>query len=259
MCFQRDKRFRTKEYLGMIDFDFFKRQIDEAVENNCKFLTMASRGEPILHPKFNKILEYCKDKFFELKINTNATKLTPELIKTILDCGANIVVFSIDAYDKETFEKIRKGGNFDEVLKNIKLFAEIKKSNPKYNKTVTRVSGVFLEDQEYDQNSDKFLSFWKPYVDEVSFVKLRTRWNSYENESINLKDPCILSLERIYIWFDGICSPCDIDYKSYLNIGSVKEHSIKEIWNGERMSKVRELLKEGKRYMFVPCDRCSRV
>ena len=254
MCFQSDHSFRTKEYMGMMDFGIFKDIVDQAVESNCKFLTLASRGEPTLHKKFGKMLEYCKGKFLELKINTNATKMSKELSYEILEAGVNIVVFSVDSYYKEEYERIRAGGNFEKVLENIQKFCEIKLMNTKYHKTSTRVSGVYLDGI---QSKSNFLDFWKNIVDTVTFTSAIPRWDTYNNSPMNHNKPCAILWERMYIWYDGTCNPCDFDYKSKLRVGNVQYESIKEIWLGEGYNMYRNMFLQGKRLQMNPCNKCN--
>ena len=254
MCFQSDPSFRTKDYMGKMDFEFFKDIIDQAVENNCKALTLASRGEPLLHNKFGEMVDYCKNKFFELKINTNATPLTEELSYAILDAGVDIVVFSVDSHYKEQYEKIRIDGNFDKILNNINRFCEIKRLKSQYMKTSTRIAGVYLDE---NQSKKDFLTFWGNIVDNVSFSDAVPRWNTYNNGFLNYNEPCSLLWERMYVWYDGTCNPCDYDYKSILEVGSAKETLLKEIWLGEHYKRYRNLFLNGKRPSLFPCNRCN--
>ena len=60
----------------------------------------------------------------------------------------------------------------------------------------------------------------------------------------------------MYVWFDGICNPCDADYKSELSVGNIQKNSLREIWNGEKYSKLRSLHLDSKRNLCYPCDRC---
>ena len=65
MCFQIDETFTSNnKFMGMIDFELFKKIIDDAVAGGTKAITLASRGEPTLHPKLGEMLEYCSGKFF---------------------------------------------------------------------------------------------------------------------------------------------------------------------------------------------------
>ena len=78
-CYQTDSELTKKinGHMGFMDFDLFKSVVDQA-EGNVEFLTLASRGEPTIHPKFHELMGYLRDKFLGLKINTNASRLTEE-------------------------------------------------------------------------------------------------------------------------------------------------------------------------------------
>ena len=74
MCFQTDKSFTTSGYMGKMSLELFKNITTEADMVGIGALTLASRGEPLLHPDIIDMLEHVKDKFIEKKINTNATR-----------------------------------------------------------------------------------------------------------------------------------------------------------------------------------------
>jgi radical SAM protein with 4Fe4S-binding SPASM domain len=255
MCFQIDETFtKSKEFMGMIDLELFKQIIDEAHKNGTKAITLASRGEPTLHPNLDKMLEYCKDKFLEFKLNTNAIKLSEKLCHTILQSNVTDIVFSVDSYQKKSYESIRVGGNFDILLKNIKRFHEIRKNFYPNSKCATRISGVKV-DQKMDSN--EFKNFWQDIVDHVAMVDLQYRWDTYHNPTdVASNDPCRYLWERMYIWYDGTVNPCDTDYKSELSTGSIKNNSISEIWNGKEYSLLRNSHLNGQRTKCYPCDRC---
>ena len=48
--------------MGMMPWDIFTKIVDEANLNNCKAITLASRGEPTLHPKLPEMIEYISKK-----------------------------------------------------------------------------------------------------------------------------------------------------------------------------------------------------
>jgi radical SAM protein with 4Fe4S-binding SPASM domain len=69
--------------------------------------------------------------------------------------------------------------------------------------------------------------------------------------------PCEFLWGEMYVWYDGKCNPCDVDYKSELEVGNINKNSIKEIWNGELYKNLRSSHLSGKRSECFPCDRCS--
>ena len=237
----------------MMDPELFKTLVDQAVEHKCRAITLASRGEPTLHKRLGEMLAYCKGKFFELKINSNATKLTERMCYEILDAGVDIVVFSVDSSDKEEYEKIRVGGRFEEVLANIRKFHAIRNSNPTYTKTAIRLSGVDLGIQDKDEYNE----FWKDLGDNVSIGDTAFRWDTYNNPLTQTDRPCNVLWQRMYVWWDGTCNPCDYDYKSELRVGNAKETALTDIWLGKQFTKHREMHLAEMRDQMLPCNRCN--
>jgi radical SAM protein with 4Fe4S-binding SPASM domain len=254
-CFQIDDYFRDKDKNGFINLKLFRKIIDDAVNSGVKALTMASRGEPLLHPDFNKMLDYVKGKFLELKINTNAMLLDEKMINAILRNEVNEVVFSIESTNEKDYSKKRVGGDFNRVLENIKKFNEIRKECYKNSKTNTRISGVILKQNE-DQK--EYVRFWSKYVDYIATVNFIDRNKTYKKkEEYSHKEPCSLLWNRMYIWWNGDCNPCDYDYKSELKFGNLKINSIEEIWNSDTMQKIRETHLLKLRNKLSPCNVCE--
>lgn len=237
-----------------MDINLYKKIIDESQNNGTKAITFGSRGEPTIHPEFISFLNYAGNKFLDIKLITNATRLTDELIHTIFKNKIHQVVFSIDSEEKETYERLRKFSNYEKMLKNVKRYNEIKKQYPNVN-TITRVSGVKVEET---QDEEKFCEFWKDYADEVVMKRAFNRWDTYNNEKMeDFTEPCSYIWERMYIWFDGKVNPCDADYKSFLSYGDVTKKSIKELWNENSIEKLRKLHLNKLRCKANPCDRCG--
>ena len=155
-CFETDKTFTNKKsgYMGTMNLDLFKKIIDQA-ENNIEFLSLASRGEPLISKNIVPMLKYTEKKFLNLKINTNASLLNEEKIHAVLGGGVGTIVFSADAADKELYSKLRVNGKLEKVLKNIELFNNIKEKQYKNNKIITRVSGVKVNDEQSIESMTK--------------------------------------------------------------------------------------------------------
>lgn len=255
-CFQVDPDFTRKPYAGIMDIELFKRVIDECEENGTGAITLASRGEPTLHPKFSEMLEYASGKFFELKINTNGTRLTDEICHSIFKNEVNDIVLSIDTEQKDLFEKYRKNANFDEVVENVQNLYKIRKKFYPNSITAIRISGVYCGPE---QDNEKFAEFWGQWADEITISDVEERWDTYNNPiHPDLSTPCAYVWERFYVWWDGVCNPCDVDYKSKLSSGTLDDtNSIKDIWNSKEYKLLRLNHESGMRSGCYPCDRCG--
>ena len=256
-CFQVDKSFTKKPFMGVIDFDFFKKVVDQADELETGAISLASRGEPTMHKKIIEMLEYINHKknIHELKINTNGTYLTDKMCHAIFKNNVTQVVISSDHYIKKDYERLRLGSNFEKVVKNVDMLFDIRKKHYPDSITELRISGV---DSERDLDREKFRDFWIKRCDHVSASYAETRWNTYENEILpDVKDPCQFLWDRMYVWFDGKVNPCDNDYKSYLSYGNAKEYNLKELWNNNQISNIRKKHLNESRDEINPCDRCG--
>ena len=256
-CFQTDKSFTKKPYMGVIDFDFFKKIIDQADKLETGAITIASRGEPTMHKQYIEMLEYInqKENIFEIKTNTNGTYLTEKMCHAIFKNNVTQIVISSDHYIKKDYERLRLGSNFEKVVKNVDMLFNIRKKFYPDSFTEIRISGI---DNERNLDREKFRNFWIKRCDHVTASFPLERWNTYENEVLpNIKDPCENLWDRMYVWFDGKVNPCDADYKSYLSYGSAKEYNLKELWNNKAISKTREQHTKKNRNEINPCDRCG--
>jgi len=253
-CYQTDQSFSRKSggHMGMMPLDTFKRTIDE-LEGNVEAVTLASRGEPLVCPDIEPMLEYLSGKFLGLKMNTNAWFLDEQKAHAILAAEPNTLVFSADAADDELYAKLRVGGKLQRVLDNIKQFHEIKEKHYPNSRIITRVSGVRFTEE---QNMDDLEAFWHDYVDQVAFVDYNPWINSYENDANGITAPCSDLWRRAFVWWDGLVNPCDVDYRSDLAAGNVQEKSLSEIWRGEEYEELRQRHLNNSRQDISPCKGC---
>ena len=256
-CYQTDLNFSNSQspFMGFMDFDMFRRVIDQ-IEGFVPYITFASRGEPTLNPKFIDMLDYCKDKFLDIKINTNASALNKKKINKILDI-CDTVVFSIDTPDKELYPDIRVGGDLEKVLKNIALFNEIRSTHPRRKKVSSRASGVLFNPEI--QSEEDYKKIFSPLFDQTAFVQYNPWEKIYSLPENDIKAPCQQPFYRFFIWFDGSYNCCDMDYKSILLKDAIKiseKFSVKDAWNCQTLKNIREIHHSFKRDSLEPCKRC---
>ena len=251
MCFQNDENLRKMEG-GNMDIALWEKVIDEASKNGCGALTIAGRGEPLINKNIVKMLDYLKDKFFEVKLNTNALLMNDDIMRSILRNDI-CVVFSAEGSNEAEYTGIRKGGDFNVLVANIKRFHQLREEEFPDSASRTRICGVSFESID----SQKYYEFWKDLVDEVAITQYEERKDTYNNKRTIQESRCARLWQRVYVWWDGDVSPCDVDYLKKLNMGNANKESIKNIWNGERFMKIRQLHQCGKRDLVSPCDRCD--
>ena len=113
-------------------------------------------GEVFLHEKILYILEQAKKYKVDIEIVTNGLLLTGKIVNLLLDVLTEIT-FSIDSVNKETYEKIRVGANFEKLLENIDMFNNLNKE--RNCKVFTRLTMVVMKSNYKEiENIIKFAS-----------------------------------------------------------------------------------------------------
>ena len=253
-CFETDKSFTNKKngFMGTMKLELFKDIIDQA-HKNVEFISLASRGEPLVCKDIDKMLEYTTGKFLNLKINTNASLLNEKSIHAILSGGVKTVVFSADAADEDLYAKLRVNGNLKTVLKNIEQFNKIKTTKYPNKKIITRVSGVKVND---NQDINEMQKLWGSLVNQVAFVDYNPWENVYESNESQINKPCSDLWRRMFVWWDGKANPCDTDYKSILSPGNFKNLNIEKLWNSDVYNNLRQKHEIKLRKNIFPCKNC---
>ena len=256
-CYQKYDDFTTKSngFMGTMSYELFKSLIDQA-EGNCEAVTLSSRGEPLICPDIEKMLEYAAGKFLALKLNTNAWFLDEEKCHSILKAGVNILVFSVDAASEPAYSQLRVRGNLERVYKNIKLFSEIRSRFYPSSKTITRISGV-----NFPQSADvaAMKKLWGGIVDQIYKVNYNPLDFTYKDQINDIADPCSELWLRTFVWWNGVVNPCENDYKSTLSVGNAMENSIEDLWRSEKYMDLRGRHISKRRSKCSPCNQCRMV
>lgn len=256
-CYQTDRTFtdRRTGSMGVMSLELFKEVIDQA-EGRCEAVTLASRGEPLLAPRLKEMLVYTTGKFLAVKLNTNASLLDEAMCHAILDAGVNTVVFSVDAATEPAYSQLRVGGQLERVVRNIERFQDIRTHHDHGARTITRVSGVRVNGAS---GMDDMEAFWGHLVDQVAFVQYNPWENTYERPVNGITTPCSDLWRRLFVWWDGTVNPCDVDYRSTLAVGNVREQSLSRLWRSEAYERLRMQHLNRLRSQCSPCNRCTVI
>src|SRR5579872_2641518 len=95
----------------------------QSIRDRPRHLWLTQLGEPMLNKHLTDYVKAAKSSGHHVGFTTNGSMMTETKARDLLLAGVDHVVFSFDGATKKTFEKIRIGGNFDEVVANIKGFA----------------------------------------------------------------------------------------------------------------------------------------
>lgn len=239
---------------GYMDFDLFKKVIDEGIEYGLYAIKLNSgaRGEPLLHKNIATMVEYAKKKgIIDVYMNTNAVLLTQRLGKKLIDAGLDRISISFEGTEPEIYEKYRAGAKFDKVRRNILEFIKLRNS---LNSEIPKIRIQTVATPELLPEIKEYGKYWSKLVDEVAFIDFK----DYSNKKKDLVSDwvCPYLWQRMMITWDGTISVCGFDYTDDHKLGNVKKDSIREAWKGKEMERIRKLHREGKSHVIAICNGC---
>lgn len=100
-------------------------------------------AEPLLNPNIGEIIKSIKNENKDIQVTlvTNGTLLNEKNASILLESGIDKISISVDSCEKELFEKLRKGANFEIVIDNIRNAVALKnKINEKCKIGIVTVS-----------------------------------------------------------------------------------------------------------------------
>lgn len=247
-------QWNLKRPRGKMSFDLFKKIVNEVVKENDKTRIWPSlMGDAtLLGDGMIDMVKYASLKGVRVHLNTNGILLERKLANDLIYANPREIIFGIDAVTPETYSKIRKGGNYYTVIRNIKYVIEHKQSHQK-------VGVQFIEMEENTHEMEAFKKFWLDY--DVT-VKLRPKigWgNTVKTEYLVIPEekriPCAWLMRTCSIRWNGEMSQCDSDHEGRYCPGNINKQTIKEVWNGE-LAKRRERHWQGD-FSHEPCVSCK--
>ena len=232
------------EGLGIsINFENFKKIIDECANNNLLSLFIANGSEPLIFKEFRDYISYAAKKIPDIAVFTNALKLDKDTTDFLIDSGITRINISLDAATKETYKKIR-GGDLEFIENNINYLLSKK---TELQRPLVRVSFCVQDDNLHEV--ERFKNKWEGRVDSVEFQSLH-KFDSLEGinkitntTKISLEDSkhfCSSPFGYIAVWSNGDISPCCSFFGQKIVLGNINSETIKEAWQSSISNTIRQ-------------------
>ncbi|MFA5391139.1 MAG: radical SAM protein [Candidatus Omnitrophota bacterium] len=280
-----------KEKPRDLTLEQFKMIVDQFPD--LKWLGTTGIGSSFLNKDYLKMLEYAKKKKVYIELFDPCHRLDAGLAEKIVADGLlDRLYISIDGATKETYEKIRVGADFDQVVHNIKYIVDAKRKHKtmfpeisfhfiisKTNyKEVPRMIELVYELTRHDNIGVMFSHLLHPFEEIKGDVfvlpkalkeethqlskkhKVRAIWGKNAREE---KQPINKCTEWImpFIFADGSVIPCCAgneanrrDFQVKHRLGNIFEEPFAAIWNGPKYRNLRDAIHRG--YVPIPCQDC---
>ena len=277
------RRFYRERGGDFLPVELWRRMADEAGEYGS-FLRCTGGGEPLMHPHMVEMAEYARQRGARLWINTNGSMFGPDAqgrarLERILRCGTDLIEFSMDAGDAETYARLRpplRGRPkdparwFEDHVGNVR--AAVRRRTEL--RSGTRVVVSLIRQESIRDRIDEYVRF---YMEDVGVDEVITRkflsWDDnsrvgldhsldehlYRDLPAGKKEPCVWPFERLNVDTLGRVALCgqDISFRTSGLFPNLHESSIKDVWRSEKFDWYRRMHLDGRGAECFPCRGCS--
>lgn len=211
-CRNCAQNYNDDIYHNLLFSDINKKLNDSRWTSDSKDLIIASQGETFMSDAYKSLLFSEELNRESITIHTNGTLLNSTNLEKLYKKYKDIsILISIDAATKETYSKIRLGGNFDALMNNLKLISEERKQGKIKSVSILFVlqSGNYKElpdacrlaiDFGFDVFDASRIANWYTYTEEeFKDISMYDECNNPKPELEQiLKDPIFKSKDIIF-------------------------------------------------------------
>lgn len=250
--------------VGFMTLQTFERVLRQ-IPTYQKMLRLHHFGEPVLHPELPSLIGMTSASGLVPLISVNPATLTIEMIEKLVKSGTGIVVFSIDSLRSDRLYEIRGiRKSSDYCLEMIDAFISLSRSaGSTVFKVIQMVSLTANEDER-----KSFLALKERYPEEDVHLYISGNFGFGDieivKETCRGEDAPLLAgrflcrapFDDIVVLWNGDVVLCCYDYDGSNVIGNVNEASVREIWNSERISLLRQLFLKRETGNLPLCGKC---
>lgn len=243
---------RQAKFIGIEDFT----KILDDIKPHTDYIYFHVKGEPLLHPKIDQLLDISHEKGFKVNITTNGTLIRKNAHKLLGKPALRQMNFSLHSFDghegstdregyiTSILSFVREATAASDMLVSFRLWNLNRDNETNLERSRNRAT---LELIEKEFGLDYRI---EEKVIPGSGIKLTDRiylnqdhefdWPSLQAKEDDGRGFCHGLRNQAGILVDGTVIPCCLDGEGVINLGNVYETSFSEIIEGERATRLYE-------------------
>ncbi|MBI4712404.1 MAG: radical SAM protein [Planctomycetes bacterium] len=273
ICWVQQTKIQRKK--DLMSLDEFKKIIND-IKGFCGGIILGFTGEPMLNKEIYSMIKYAVQNGLITSMITNATLLGQGGVIDLLDSELHDLFLSIDGATKETYEHLRQGAKFDNVVNDVRNLMQIKKKRGQYyprvhmQMVVTKtnvheissykqlaerlgVDRAYVKTLHIEQRGDE--KYVNTILNEYFIEGDHARYQLDKTGKLELKTEFHFcpKWENPVITCDGQIVLCCFDIEGQYSFGNIFQEDFKMIWNKQKNKVIRQQAK--KRSLSI-CQNC---
>ena len=243
---------------GTMEMDLYEKIIRECSRYKIRCLHLHNFGEPLLDKLLSERIRIAKKAGLKrVKIISNGSLLTEEKTRELIESGLDELKISIDGHSPETFEKIRKKLKYADVVENIRQFIKIRDGQ---GSATPRLTLNFVRSKDNQSEEKAFIQYWRGKVDSISIDKVHNWGIQYLNplKKSVIRKPCLRVWNTFTVLWNGDVALCCLDYDGKVILGNLEQESFQDIWQGEKLRRIRQYHIQADLSQIPICENCSK-
>jgi len=272
---------------GNMDLALFRGIVDELADSLLAILFW-DWGEPFLNPCAYDMIRYARRAGIKIISSTNGHVFAGgDQAREVVESGLDVLVFSVDGITQETYQHFRQKGRLDTVEEGIRRVVAEKRRSGSHT-PIVNLRFIVMQHSEHEvpllQEFAQGLGVDVLTLRKFHFVPGATQGCDLGTEVRDRaggglvptelrfqlpllaqdsrtpvrvsRNPCRNLWNCPTVHWDGTVCSCFMDYNERRPLGSLRQDSFREIWNGESYRRLRREFR--RRWRELPlCGECA--
>ena len=237
---------RQKQFISVEDF---AKRLDQ-IKPHTDYIYLHVKGEPLLHPKIDQLLDLSHEKGFKVNITTNGTLINKRRHRLLNKPALRQMNFSLHSFDghpgsqdKEGYVRsilsfIREATSQSDLIVSLRLWnlTQDNKTNAEIQKNRELLSIIENEFDLSYQIEEKLTPGKGIKIAERVFINqdYEFQWPALHEEEDDGKGFCHGLRNQAGILANGTVIPCCLDGEGIINLGNINNDSFSNIIEGEK-------------------------
>ena len=248
---------RTK---GFMSLDIYDRIVAQSVALGVRNLALHTVGEPLLHGDLPEMIRRAKAAGLHVFFSTNGMPLTDAKVDALLDTPLDAIRISVDAFDAETYERVRVGGSFRRLLDNLRRLR--RERDRRGSDTRILVTAIAPEGRLSFMRGVRRV--FRDLADGIYFTNLANPGGQIgadvfpDSSPPASQSPCRLLWRTMVVNWDGTVTACCLDFNGSIVVGDMAKDTLLDIWRGDVYKRYRQLHRRGRLDRMPLCGPCTK-